>query len=47
MDLQKIGYEVVYWSYVAQDRDQCRAAVTTVMKLMSIKHKAQIVKSAL
>jgi hypothetical protein len=30
---RKIGWEVVDWIYLAQDRDQWRALVYTVMKL--------------
>jgi len=32
-DLREIGWERVDWSYVAQDRDQWRAVVNTVMNL--------------
>jgi hypothetical protein len=31
MDLREIGWEGVYWIYLAQDRDQWRALVDTVM----------------
>jgi hypothetical protein len=32
MDLREIGWEKVDWIYVAQDRDQLRAVLNTVMK---------------
>jgi hypothetical protein len=32
-DLREIGWEGVDWMHLAQDRDQWRAAVNTVMKL--------------
>jgi hypothetical protein len=33
MDLGEIGWEVVDWMHLAQDRNQWRAVVNTVMKL--------------
>jgi hypothetical protein len=33
MDLRKIGWEVVDWIHVAQDRDQWRAMLKMVMNL--------------
>jgi len=33
MDLRKIGWEGVNWMHLAQDRDQWKAVVKTVMKL--------------
>jgi len=33
MDLREIGWEVVEWYHLAQDRDQWRAVVNTVMNL--------------
>jgi len=33
MDLREIGWEVVYWIHLAQDRDQGRVVVNTVMNL--------------
>jgi hypothetical protein len=33
MDLREIGWNGVYWIDLAQDRDQWRALVNTVMKL--------------
>jgi hypothetical protein len=33
MDLRETGCEVVDWIHLAQDRDQWRAVVNTVMKL--------------
>jgi hypothetical protein len=33
IDLEKIGLEVVDWIYLAQDGDQWRALVSTVVKL--------------
>jgi len=33
MDLKEIGWEVVVWIYLAQDRDQWRALLKTVMNL--------------
>jgi hypothetical protein len=33
MDLEEIGWEVVDWVDLAQDRDQWRALVNTVMNL--------------
>jgi hypothetical protein len=33
MDLRKIGGGGMYWIYLAQDRDQWRALVNTVMNL--------------
>jgi hypothetical protein len=33
MDLREIGWDGVDWIYLAQDRDQWRALVTTVMNL--------------
>jgi hypothetical protein len=32
MDLRKIGWGGMDWIEMAQDRDQCRALVNTVMK---------------
>jgi hypothetical protein len=32
-DLKEIGWESVEWIHLAQDRDQWRAVVNTVMKL--------------
>jgi hypothetical protein len=33
MDVREIGWDGVYWIELAQDRDQLRALVNTVMKL--------------
>jgi hypothetical protein len=33
MDLREIGWEVVDWMHLAQDRDQWQALVNTVMNL--------------
>jgi hypothetical protein len=33
MDLREIGWESVDWMHLAQDRDQWRAVVSTVMNL--------------
>jgi hypothetical protein len=33
MDLREIGWDVIDWIDLAQDRDQWRALVTTVMNL--------------
>jgi hypothetical protein len=33
MDLREIGWDVMDWIYLAQDGDQCRALVNTVMNL--------------
>jgi hypothetical protein len=33
MDLREIGWDLVEWMDMAQDRDQCRALVNTVLKL--------------
>jgi hypothetical protein len=33
MDLREIGWKVVDWMHLAQDRDQWRAVVNTVMNL--------------
>jgi hypothetical protein len=33
MDLREIGWEGMDWIDLAQDTDQCRALVNTVMKL--------------
>jgi hypothetical protein len=33
MDLREIGWEVVDWIYLTQDRDQWRAVANTVMNL--------------
>jgi hypothetical protein len=33
MDLREIGWEVVVWIHVAQDRDQWRGLVNAVMNL--------------
>jgi hypothetical protein len=33
MDLREIGWKVVDWSHFAQDSDQWRAVVNTVMNL--------------
>jgi hypothetical protein len=34
MDLKETGWEGVNWIHLAQDRDQWRAAVNTVMDLL-------------
>jgi hypothetical protein len=34
MDLREIGWEVVEWMHLAQDRDQRRAVVNTEMNLL-------------
>jgi hypothetical protein len=34
IDLRKIGWDGVDWIDLAQDRDQCRALVNTVMNLL-------------
>jgi len=31
MNLKETGWEVVDWIHLAQDRDQCRAVVNTVI----------------
>jgi hypothetical protein len=36
MDLREIGWEDVDWVHLAQDRDQWRAAVNTVMNLRAL-----------
>jgi hypothetical protein len=33
MDLREIGWDVVYWIGIAQDRDHWRALVNTVLNL--------------
>jgi hypothetical protein len=33
MDLREIGWEVLDWIYLAQDRDQWRALAKTIMNL--------------
>jgi hypothetical protein len=33
IDLREIGWDGVYWIYLAQDGDQWRALVNTVMNL--------------
>jgi hypothetical protein len=33
MDLREIGWDGVDWTYMAQDRDQWRALVSTVLNL--------------
>jgi hypothetical protein len=33
MDLREIGWDGMEWIVLAQDRDQCRALVNTVMNL--------------
>jgi len=33
LDLRKIGWKVVDWIHVAQDRDQWKSLVNTVMNL--------------
>jgi hypothetical protein len=33
MNLREVGWEVVDWVHLAQDRDQRQAAVNTVMNL--------------
>jgi hypothetical protein len=33
MDLREIGWDGVHWIDIAQDRDQWRALVNTVLKL--------------
>jgi hypothetical protein len=33
MDVREIGWDSMDWIYLAQDRDQWRALVNTVMKL--------------
>lgn len=30
---KEVGYEIVDWVYLAQDRDRCSAGVKTVMNL--------------
>jgi hypothetical protein len=34
MDLKEIGWQIVDWMHLAQDRDQWRALVNTVMNLL-------------
>jgi hypothetical protein len=34
MDLREIGWDVMDWINLAQDRDQWRALVNTIMKLL-------------
>jgi hypothetical protein len=34
MDLREIGWDVTDWIHLAQDRDQWRALVNTVMNLL-------------
>jgi hypothetical protein len=36
MDLRKTGWEVVEWIHLAQDRDQWRAVVNTVINLRDL-----------
>jgi len=36
MDLRETGWEVVDWFHLAQDRDQCRVVVNTVMNFRVI-----------
>jgi hypothetical protein len=33
IDLREMGWDVIYWMVVAQDRDQWKALVNMVMKL--------------
>jgi hypothetical protein len=33
MDLKETGWDGMYWTDLAQDRDQCRALVNKVMNL--------------
>jgi hypothetical protein len=33
MDLREIGKGLMYWIYLAQDRDQWRALMNTIMNL--------------
>jgi hypothetical protein len=33
MDLREVGWEVLDWMHLAQDRDQWRALVSTVMNI--------------
>jgi len=33
MDLQAVGFWVMAWIYLAQDRDRCQVLVNAVMKL--------------
>jgi hypothetical protein len=33
IDLREIGWDGVDWTDLAQDRDQCRGLVNTIMKL--------------
>jgi hypothetical protein len=35
MDLRKTGWEVLNWIQLVHDRDQLRALVNTVMKLLA------------
>lgn len=36
MDLQEIGWEVMVWIYMAQDRDKWLAVVNTVMNFIFV-----------
>jgi len=33
MNLRELGYEIVDWMHLAQDRDQWRAIMNVIMKL--------------
>jgi hypothetical protein len=47
MDLREIGWNGMDWIYLAQDRDQCKTLVNTVMNLRVPKNAGKFLSSCI